>query len=254
MCQETPLGVDANRKSNLKGLTKATRERFDKVEASLNLLDQRTITMENTLAVILQKLEKFESSNFRQRYEAATEPEREEVEIYQGNYDVDATKDINEPNTRGTLDKKRVYGGYNGDLNMDESERNFNGSLNIYRSAQHPDRKHINNENERFVKSIWPEVRIASDLKGKGIQVKGLPDGAYKFKVFLDNSWKLVQASDVSIFHKLRQIQRALFQAATPYDLWPVELSLMLEGDFQVIQQFIDNTVATWPQALEATF
>ena len=28
----------------------------------------------------------------------------------------------------------------------------------------------------------------------------------------------------------------------------------MLEGDFQVIQEFIDNTVATWPQALEATF
>ena len=201
---DTTWGVDANGTSNLKGLTRATRERFDKVEASLTVLDQRTLTTENTLTMILQKLEKFESSNSRQRYEAAAEPEGEEAEIYQGNYGVDATKEINEPSTRGTLDEKKVYGGYNSDLNMDESERNFGGSLNIYRSAQHSDRQHTNNESERFVKSIWPEARIACDLKGKGIQVKGLPDGAHKFKVFLDNSWKLVQASDVSIFHKLR--------------------------------------------------
>lgn len=45
-----------------------------------------------------------------------------------------------------------------------------------------------------------------------------------------------------------------MFQAAIPYDLWPVKLSLMPEGDFQVIQKFIDKTVASWPQALEATF
>ena len=74
---DTTWGVDANGTSTLKGLTKATRERFNKFEASLTVLDQRTIIIENTLTVILQKLEKFESSNSRQRYEAAAEPERD---------------------------------------------------------------------------------------------------------------------------------------------------------------------------------
>ncbi|RKF77853.1 hypothetical protein GcM1_216048 [Golovinomyces cichoracearum] len=145
------------------------------------------------------------------------EPERGETDVNESNDGVDSTED--KPNTRGILKKKKIYGGYNGDLNPDDSERNFDGCLNIYRTVQCPEKPHTKNESERFVKSIWPEVRIASDLKGKGIQIKGLPDGAHKFKVYLDNSWKLVQASDVSVFHKLHQIQRALFQEAILYDL-----------------------------------
>ncbi|RKF77515.1 hypothetical protein GcM1_218012 [Golovinomyces cichoracearum] len=200
--------------------------------------------MENTLAVILEKSERLGKT--------AVEPEKGETDVNESNDCVDSTED--EPNTRGILNKNKIYGGYNGDLNPDDSERNFDGSLNIYRMAQFLEKQQTKNESERFVKSIWPEVRIESDLKRKGIQIKGLPDGAHKFKVYLDNSWKLVQASDVSFFYKLRQIQRALIQATIPYDLWPVKFSLMLEGDFQIIQKFIDNTVASWPQALEATF
>ncbi|KAI1002620.1 hypothetical protein K3495_g5584 [Podosphaera aphanis] len=93
-----------------------------------------------------------------------------------------------ELNAHGTLKKKIVYGGYNSDLDPDDSERNFDSSLNIYRMAQYPEKQHTKNESERSVKSVWPEVRIASDLKGKGAQIKGLPDGAHKFKVYLDNS------------------------------------------------------------------
>ncbi|RKF58993.1 hypothetical protein GcC1_179025 [Golovinomyces cichoracearum] len=208
--------------------------------------------MESTLAVILKKMEKLESRDERKKPETVVEPEKGETDVNESNDGVDSTED--KPNTCGILKKKRTYGGYNGDLNPHDSERNFDGSLNIYRMVQYPEKQHTKNERERFVKSIWPEVRIASDLEGKGIQIKGLPDGANKFKVYLDNSFKLVQASDVSVFHKLRQIQRALFQEAIPYQLWPVKISLMLEGDFKVIQKFIDNTIASWPQELEATF
>ncbi|RKF82010.1 hypothetical protein GcC1_019036 [Golovinomyces cichoracearum] len=249
---DSSWGVDAGGTSTVKGLSKATCERFDKVETSLTIVDRRTIAMESTLAVILKNLEKLESKDERKKSETVAEPEKGETDVNESNDRLDSTED--EPNTRGILNKKKVYGGYNGDLNPDDSERDFDGSLNIYRMVQYPEKKHTKNESERFVKSIWTEVRIGSDLKGKGIQIKGLPDGAHKFKVYLDNSWKLVQASDVSVFHKLRQIQRALFQAAIPYDLWPVKFSLLLEGDFQVIQKFIDKTVASWPQSLEATF
>ncbi|KAI0997020.1 hypothetical protein K3495_g11162 [Podosphaera aphanis] len=92
-----------------------------------------------------------------------------------------------EPNTRGILNKKKVYGGYNGDINPDDSERNFDGSLNIYRMAQYPEKEYTKNESKQFVKSILPEVRIASNSEGKGIQIKGLPDGAHKFIIYLDN-------------------------------------------------------------------
>ncbi|RKF61476.1 hypothetical protein OnM2_041079 [Erysiphe neolycopersici] len=148
--------------------------------------------MENSPAVILKKLERLESKDDRKKQETAVEPEKRETDVNESNYDVDSTE--KEHNTRGILNKKRVYGGYNGDLNPDDSERNFDGSLNFYRLAQYPEKQHTKNESERFVKSIWPEVRIASDLKGKGIQIKGLPEGAHKLKVYLDNSWKLVQA------------------------------------------------------------
>ncbi|RKF55746.1 hypothetical protein OnM2_087062 [Erysiphe neolycopersici] len=164
--------------------------------------------MKNTPTVIFKKLERLESKDDRNKPEIAVEPDKGETDVNESNYDVDSTEE--EPNTRGILYKKRVYGGYNGDLNPDDSERNFDGSFNIYRMAQYPEKQHTKNESERFVKSIWLEVKIASDLKEKGIQIKGLPEGAHKFKVYLDNLWKLVQASDVSIFHKLRQIQRAL--------------------------------------------
>ncbi|KAI1003803.1 hypothetical protein K3495_g4403 [Podosphaera aphanis] len=207
--------------------------------------------MENTLVVILKKLERLESRDERKKSETAVEPEKGESVVNESNHGVDSTED--EPITRGVLNKEKFYGGYNHDLKPDDSERNFDGSLNIYCMVQYPEKQHTKNESEQFVKSIWPGVRIASQIKGKGIQIKGLPDGAHKFKVYLDNSWKFVQASNVSVFHKLRQIQRALFQTAILYDIWPVKFSLMLEGDFQVIQKFFDNTVASWPQALEAT-
>ncbi|RKF76986.1 hypothetical protein GcC1_067034, partial [Golovinomyces cichoracearum] len=188
--------VDAGGTSTVKGLAKATRERFDKVETSLTIVDRRTIIMESTLAVILKKLEKLESRDERKKLETVVETEKGETDVNESNYGVDSTED--EPNTRGILNKERTYGGHNGDLNPDDSERNFDGSLNIYRMVQYPERQHTKNESERFEKSIWPEVRIASDIKRKVFQIKGLPDGAHKFKVYLNNSWKLVQASDLS--------------------------------------------------------
>ncbi|RKF57417.1 hypothetical protein GcM3_188047 [Golovinomyces cichoracearum] len=189
---DSSWGVDAGGTSTMKGLAKATRERFDKVETSLTIVDRRTITMESTLAIILKKLEKLESRDERKKSETVVEPEKGETDVNENNDGVNSTED--KPNTCGILNKKKNYGGYNGDLKPDDSERNFDGSLNIYRTVQYPEKQHTKNESERFVESIWPEVRIASDLKGKGIQIKGLPDGAHKFKVYLDNSWKLVQA------------------------------------------------------------
>ncbi|RKF76983.1 hypothetical protein GcC1_067033, partial [Golovinomyces cichoracearum] len=144
--------LNAGGTSTVKGLAKATRERFDKVETSLTIVDRRTITTESTLAVILKKLEKLESRDERKKSETVIGPEKGETDVNENNDGVDSTED--EPNTRGIINKKKNYGGYNGDLNPDDSERNFDGSLNIYRTVQYPEKQHTKNESERFVRAF----------------------------------------------------------------------------------------------------
>lgn len=247
-------GNDVNNHSNVNSLRTATIARFETVEASL----QEIKSLNNQILSKLSALEKNQSA--RPGKEAEKEQAEEQDET--GEKDKDGEKDENGGKTDKDKDKDegKKENRDSSDHEKDASElkpngpqRNLDGTLDLFQTTPY-EKRHTNNQSERYVLRIWPEVKLPAAVRAAGIRVSEIPLDAYKFRVMLDNSWRLVRASDPTNFLKLRQIQRALYLAAVPYLLWSVRIAPYLEGDFRIVQTYIENNRPVWPQTLEAIF
>ncbi|KAI1006412.1 hypothetical protein K3495_g1802 [Podosphaera aphanis] len=124
------------------------------------------------------------------------------------------------------------------------SKRLPDGSLNL----NYKPTRYVSNltEQERMVKSIWPDAKAKSDL----LNFTGTSD---KNKTFVRQELQLVRA-DHTIFAKLKEIQTLFQTSLIPYNFWPQRLASELKGDFQRVGLYIGSNNPDWITTLEAIF
>ena len=132
-------------------------------------------------------------------------------------------------------------------------ERLYDGTLNVHYVPPYS-KPYMDDDGERYVEGIWPEVKLRNAAEAIGINVADIPADSYRIRVNLERQWEIKLAADTTIFLKLREIQRTFYQAALPYKLWAVKLAPLLTGDFQAVARYIDINNVSWLQALEAIF
>ncbi|KAI0997575.1 hypothetical protein K3495_g10612 [Podosphaera aphanis] len=89
-------------------------------------------------------------------------------------------------------------------------------------------------EQEKMVKLIWPEAKLAGDAKHIG-------ETSSKNKVTIKSDLRLI-VGDSSVSTKLREIQTLLLTALIPYNAWPQRLALEMSGDFERVRLWIGQS------------
>ena len=225
-------------KPTIKNLDKRFRQSQQEVETRLQQIEQNTNTRLDKLKLLLEKIS-LSIPKQTDNYDLG-EPkdnicsEDDPTKTHQKVKVQDKTKPIAIP-VQLDFPKGNQLTPYGPEVLFSNNKRRPDGTLNLSRL---PNIKLVHlSESITYVKNIWPEARLPSELVDIG-------ETSDRNRVSL-REWHINYA-DENVFTKLQNIQNSLYTGLVPYARWSQKLAPELSGDFEDVGEYIRNHNPPW--------